>query len=251
MKKNEVAFITGGGQGIGKGIALAFLKKDIAVVIADSDEKAGEETVKEFSAIGEIDFVHTDVSNEKSVMHAIKFIQDKHSQLNYLINNAGIMIRKSIEKLSLDEWNHVLGVNLTGAFLCAKYAAPLLRKQKGSIVNIASTRAFMSEPDTESYSASKGGIFALTHALAISLGSDVRVNSISPGWIEVAEWKKSSERHEAKHSKADCEQHPVGRVGKPEDIASLVMYLISEEAGFITGSNFMVDGGMTKKMIYV
>ena len=153
--------------------------------------------------------------------------------------------------MSLAEWNRVLAINLTGTFLCAKYSAPHLAKTKGSIVNIASTRALMSEPDTETYSASKGGVVALTHSLALSLGPDVRVNCISPGWIEVSGWKKRRARRAAKLSEMDHKQHPAGRVGRPEDIASLVAYLISPEAGFITGANFIVDGGMTRKMIYV
>lgn len=148
------------------------------------------------------------------------------------------MIRKPVETLEIDDWNRVIGTNLTGAFLCAKHCAAHLRKSRGSIVNMCSTRGFMSEPDTESYSASKGGIFALTHSLAISLGPDIRVNCVSPGWIDVSSWQ-------------DHLQHPVGRVGKPEDIASIVMYLSFRNAEFITGQNFTVDGGVTRKMIYL
>jgi len=155
-----------------------------------------------------------------------------------------------MKDLSLAEWNQVIGTNLTGSFLLAKHCGDHLQRNNGRIVNIASTRALMSEPDTEAYAASKGGIVALTHALALSLGPQVTVNCISPGWIETCEWKKQSARHTAKHSDADKAQHPVGRVGKPEDIASLVAYLVSPEASFITGANFVVDGGMTRKMIY-
>jgi len=125
-----------------------------------------------------------------------------------------------------------------------------LQRTKGAIVNIASTRAIQSEPNTEAYSASKGGILALTHSLAMSLGPDIRVNCISPGWIDVSEWKKSQQAKKPHLTKMDHAQHPAGRVGKPEDIAALVAFLISDEAGFITGQNFVVDGGMTKKMIY-
>jgi hypothetical protein len=142
-------------------------------------------------------------------------------------------------------------VNLTAAFLFSKHSAALLRKSRGAIVNIASTRALMSEPNTEAYSASKGGIAALTHALALSLGPEVRVNCVSPGWIDVREWRKRSRREKAKLSAADHLQHPAGRVGGPEDIASLVSFLVSPEAGFITGANIVADGGMTRKMIYV
>jgi NAD(P)-dependent dehydrogenase (short-subunit alcohol dehydrogenase family) len=126
-----------------------------------------------------------------------------------------------------------------------------LRRSRGTIVNIASTRALMSEPDTESYSASKGGLVALTHALAVSLGSDVRVNCISPGWIDVSSRQKRSRRQAEILSEADHAQHPVGRVGRVEDVAAMAVFLASAESGFVTGQNFVVDGGMTRKMIYV
>ena len=128
---------------------------------------------------------------------------------------------------------------------------PGLRRRKGAIVNIASTRAVMSEPNSEPYAAAKGGLLALTHALAISLGPDVRVNAVLPGWIETGPWQKASEREEKpEHRDVDREQHPVGRIGRPEDIAAAVAYLASDAAGFITGQHFAVDGGMTVKMIY-
>ena len=134
--------------------------------------------------------------------------------------------------------------------MCSKYCVPFM-KPGSSIINISSTRAFMSEPETEAYSASKGGIAALTHSMAVSLSKkNIRVNSISPGWIDVSGWKKGS-RKEDILTKADHEQHPAGRVGKPEDIAAACFYLTGEEAGFVTGTNLNVDGGMTVKMIYV
>jgi len=247
----KVAIVTGGGQGIGKAIAKKFLENHISVVIAEIDESAGKETEEEYLSLGEIKFIKTDVSKEEQVKNMVEETVNTFGKINYLINNAGIGINKHISELTLEEWNRVLGVNLTGAFLCSKYAYPYLKKEKGVIINIASTRAFMSEPNTEAYSASKGGIYALTHALAISLGPDIRVNCISPGWIEVSEWKKKSLRKPAELTELDHKQHPAGRVGRPEDIASLVLYLISDEAGFITGANFIVDGGMTRKMIYL
>jgi NAD(P)-dependent dehydrogenase (short-subunit alcohol dehydrogenase family) len=173
--------------------------------------------------------------------------------LDVLVNNAGIAAPRGgpVAELALPDWNRVLAVNLTGAFLCAKHAAAHLRLNRGAIVNIASTRALMSEPGCEAYAASKGGIVALTHALALSLGPDVRVNCISPGWIETAEWKRADQRRAPRLSAADHAQHPCGRVGRPEDIAALVDFLASEESGFITGANFTADGGMTRRMIYV
>jgi NAD(P)-dependent dehydrogenase (short-subunit alcohol dehydrogenase family) len=144
----------------------------------------------------------------------------------------------------------MIATNLTGMFLTTKHAAAELRKGRGAIVNIASTRALQSEPNTEAYAASKGGIVALTHALAMSLGPAVRVNCISPGWIDVSEWKKPSQRKAAELRPEDHAQHPAGRVGTPLDIGKLALYLLSSDAGFITGQNFVVDGGMTRKMIY-
>jgi len=246
----KTAVVTGGAQGIGKAITKKLLEEGINVVIADIDPKAGNETEQEYKEIGEIKFVQTDVSNEEQVKNLISTTVDNFENIDILINNAGIFKFKPINELSFEEWNKIIGINLSGAFLCTKYAAPYLKNRYGSIINIASTRAFMSEPDTEAYSASKGGLFALTHSLAVSLGPKVRVNCISPGWIEVSEWKKSSIRSIYELTEEDHKQHPAGRVGKPEDISSLVFYLVSENAGFITGANFIVDGGMTRKMIY-
>lgn len=250
MDKGKVAIVSGGGQGIGKAVVKRLLEDGWRVVFAEMDEEAGRETLQEYYGLGDLVFIHADVSDETAVKAIIKETVQTFRHIDALINNAGIMIRKPVLKLSLKEWNRVIGVNLTGAFLCAKYAAPHLAKRKGSIINIASTRALMSEPNTEAYSATKGGIVALTHALALSLGPKVRVNCISPGWIETSEWQKKRNRKVARHSEIDNLQHPAGRVGKPEDISSLIAYLISDEAGFITGANFVVDGGMTRKMVY-
>jgi NAD(P)-dependent dehydrogenase (short-subunit alcohol dehydrogenase family) len=158
--------------------------------------------------------------------------------------SAGIARNKPLGKLALDEWRRVIDVNLTAAFLFARAAEMPLRAHKGAIVLIASSRALMSEANTEAYSASKGGLVALTHALAISLGPDVRVNCISPGWIMTGDYARLKRRDHA--------QHPAGRVGKPQDIAEMVTFLVeTERSGFVTGANFVVDGGMTRKMIYV
>jgi NAD(P)-dependent dehydrogenase (short-subunit alcohol dehydrogenase family) len=246
----KVVIVTGGAQGIGKAIARHFLELGMGVVITDPDNEALEETKRELGTLGTLVAVSDDVSSEPQVEHLIVCALQRFSRIDVLVNNAGIGINKPLEELSLDEWNRVLGVNLTGAFLLAKHAVPYLRKTKGSIINIASTRALQSEAHTEAYSASKGGLLALTHALAVSLGPDVRVNSVSPGWIEVRDRRKKKAREKVRHSIEDFIQHPVGRVGIPEDVAHLVAYLCSSQAGFITGQNFVVDGGMTRKMIY-
>ncbi len=247
----RVALITGGAQGIGKGITVNFLQQGASVMVADADAEAGKEIHGECKALGDIHFIRTDVTSEAEVNRAIQTVIKKFKRLDFLINNAGISVFKPLHKLSLAEWKHIIDVNLTSVFLFSKLAANFLKKSHGAIVNIASTRALMSEAGTEAYSATKGGIVALTHALAISLGPDIRVNCISPGWIEVGDMKKSSARKPVHHSKADNNQHPVGRVGVPADIAALAAYLVSAAASFITGQNFIVDGGMTKKMIYV
>jgi NAD(P)-dependent dehydrogenase (short-subunit alcohol dehydrogenase family) len=183
-----------------------------------------------------------DVSREASVRACVRAVLRRFGRLDALINNAGIAdpSGRPIEKLSLGEWNRKIGVNLTGVFLMTKHCTPHLRKAGGAIVNIASTRALQSEPDTEAYAAAKGGVVALTHALAMSLGPRVRVNCISPGWI--AKTGLSRKEHA---------QHPAGRAGRPEDIGEMIAFLISDAAGFITGQNFVVDGGMTRKMIYI
>jgi NAD(P)-dependent dehydrogenase (short-subunit alcohol dehydrogenase family) len=247
----KVAVITGGGQGIGKAIARAFLERSCSAVIADRDSEAGEEAAEELGRLGRTSFIPADVSSAHEVEELVRLTLERFGRLDVLVNNAGISINRPLELLSLEEWNRVLGVNLTGPFLCSRQAAPHLRQQGGCIINIASTRAFMSEADTEAYSASKGGIEALTHAMAVSLGPEVRVNCISPGWIETGNWKKRSQRRIPELSAEDHLQHPAGRVGQPEDVAHLAIFLASPEASFITGANFIVDGGMTRKMIYL
>lgn len=247
----KVAIITGGGQGIGKAIARRLLRDGQSVVVADVDREAGEETEKDLESLGKVKFIHADVAQERMVRDVVEQTMELLGRVDLVVNNAGIMVRKPITELSLDEWDKVISVNLTGAFLFAKHAAPFLRERRGSIVNMASTRAIMSERDTEAYSASKGGLLALTHALAVSLGPEIRVNCISPGWIDVSEWRKKSQRHKEDLTPEDHLQHPVGRVGRPEDIAAAVAFLASSEAAFVTGANFVVDGGMTRKMLYV
>lgn len=249
--RKRTAVVTGGAQGIGKAVAQRLLREDWGVMIADIDEEAGREAEQELLALGDAQFVRADVGAEDEVRHLIEQTRVAFDRLDGLVNNAGIGISKPVETLTLAEWNRVLATNLTAVFLCAKYAAAPLRATGGAIVNIASTRALQSEGNTEAYSASKGGIVALTHALAMSLAPAVRVNCVSPGWIDVSEWKKGARRKPSGITPREHEQQPVGRVGRPEDIAAMVAYLLSEQAAFVTGQNFVVDGGMTRKMIYV
>jgi NAD(P)-dependent dehydrogenase (short-subunit alcohol dehydrogenase family) len=226
----KTALVTGGARGIGRGTALLLAERGWRVAVADLERE------------GELPFVRCDVSREPSVRRCVAEVVRRFGRLDALVNNAGIADPAGgpVERLALKDWNRKLAVNLTGVFLMAKHCVPHLRRSAGAIVNIASTRALQSEPDTEAYAATKGGVVALTHALAMSLGPRVRVNSISPGWIA-----------NARLSRRDHAQHPVGRAGRPEDIGELIAFLISDRSGFITGQNFVVDGGMTRKMIYV
>jgi len=248
MKKHIV--ITGGAQGIGKVVGLFLVEKGYCVTILDNDREAIDE-MKADNSRPNLNIVVADVSVEADVNVALANSVSLFGGIYGLINNAMISVNKPIHELSLEEWNKVLAVNLTGPFLCVKYAETELRKNHGIIINMCSTRAIQSESNTEAYSASKGGLLAMTHALAVSLGPEVRVNAISPGWIDVSAIRKKSVAQQYRLSADDHRQHPVGRVGNAGDIASMVYFLLQPENDFITGQNFIVDGGMTKKMIYV
>ncbi len=234
-----VALVTGAARGIGRAIATRLAGDGWNLLLLDRDEDGVAEAARALGA--GVHALPVDLADEAAIEHAMAAARVHLHRLDALVCNAGIMIRKPLETLSADEFRHVLAVNLTSTFLLVKAAAPLLRQSRGAIVTIASTRARMSEPDTESYAASKGGLVALTHALAVSLGPEVRVNAISPGWIDV-----SGEPLRA----ADHEQHPAGRVGTADDVAALAAFLLGPDSGFVTGAEFVIDGGMTRKMIY-
>ncbi len=250
----KVIAITGGGAGIGRGIAWHFARLGYAVSIMDADRQAGKEALQVMVEVGvKALFTPGDVSKPADVTRWLAATRARLGVPNVLVNNAGIEIRKPVLKLSVAEFDKVIAVNLRGTFIASQAAARMMaaRKRGGAIINLASTRAFMSEAGTEGYTASKGGIVALTHGMAISLAEHrIRVHCISPGWIETSDWQKASKAKPPKHSKADKEQHPAGRVGTPEDVARACQYL-AEGADFMTGQNIVIDGGMTVKMIYV
>lgn len=250
--QGAVVLVTGGAQGIGKAIARAFAQAGAHLVIADIDEAAGLELLRDQAMEGRVRYVRCDVGIPQEVEALMETVTAQEGRLDVLVNNAGIMVSQPPGELSVEAWDRVLNVNLRGPFLCVKYGLPLLQKGRHpSVINIASTRALMSEPNTEAYSASKAGLLGLTHALAISLGPRIRVNAVVPGWIDVSAWKRSDLAHQEPLTEADHQQHPVGRVGRPQDIAAACLYLASEEASFITGQYLVADGGMTVKMIYV
>ena len=190
MSKNII--VTGGAQGIGKIVTQHLLKKGFSVSVFEIDSEAFAE-FREEETSEKLAFFSCDISLENEVKEAIKTSIATFGRIDGLVNNAAIARNKPVTELTLVDWQRVIEVNLTGPFLCAKHAAPHLKATNGSIINLCSTRAFQSEPNTEAYSASKGGVFALTHALAMSLGPEIRVNCISPGWIDVSGIRKKSE----------------------------------------------------------
>lgn len=252
--RDKIIIITGAGQGIGRSAAEAFAREGAVVVIAEMDREAGEEQAQRLHAQGHhtAQFVPCDVGEEGDIQTLVAAVVELHGRVDVLINNAGMNDVVPIQERSTARWDRVLNVCLRGPYLCARHALPHMPRGS-AIINIASTRAFMSEPDTESYSAAKGGLVSLTHSLAMSLGDNgIRVNCISPGWIDVSRHKKAGSSEPEELRAQDHQQHPVGRVGVPEDIAQTCLYLADgEKSGFITGQNFIIDGGMTKKMIYL
>ncbi|WP_029201669.1 SDR family NAD(P)-dependent oxidoreductase [Oribacterium sp. NK2B42] len=224
MDKCKVAVITGGAHGIGKAIADLFRADGVTVHIID--KTPGEWFVG-------------DIGDKETLERFAKHIIEQSGHVDYLINNA-LPIMKGIDECSYEDFQYALSVGVTAPFYLTKLLMPVL-SDRASIINISSSRDRMSQPQTESYTAAKGGIAALTHALAISLAGKARVNSISPGWIDTTDTEITG---------ADALQQPVGRVGKPEDIAEMVKFLCSDKAGFITGENICIDGGMTRQMIY-
>ena len=222
--KNKIAVVTGGAQGIGRCIAEEFQEAGATVCIID--KRKGEHFVG-------------DLADKRVLEEFAKEVIAQHGHVDFLVNNA-LPLMKGIAECSYEEFQYALSVGVTAPFYLAKLFAPHFA-EGASIVNISSSRDRMSQPQTESYTAAKGGIAALTHALAVSLAGKVRVNSISPGWIDTAY---------TVYEGPDAVQQPAGRVGNPLDIANMVLYLCSDKAGFITGENICIDGGMTRQMIY-
>ena len=222
--KNKIAVVTGGAQGIGRCIADEFRKAGATVCVIDKQPG---------------DWFVGDLADKQVLEQFAQEVIAKHGHMDYLVNNA-IPLMKGITECSYEEFQNALSVGVTAPFYLTKLFAPYFA-QGAAIVNISSSRDSMSQPQTESYTAAKGGIAALTHALAVSLAGKVRVNSISPGWIDTAH---------TVYEGPDAIQQPAGRVGNPLDIANMVLYLCSDKAGFITGENICIDGGMTRQMIY-
>lgn len=245
--QGKIAFITGGANGIGRGIVIAFCQGGADVIFCDVDENAGNLLCEELNAY-QCSFVKADVADKEGFISIVNDIIKKKGNIDILINNVGIGGFASILDTPIDDFDRILNINLRPVFITAKILAkhrsenPYLNSY-GRIINIASTRYLMSEPNSEAYAASKGGIVSLTHALAISLSEyNITVNCVSPGWIETGDYTQLKV--------TDHKQHPSGRVGVPQDIAQTCLFLCNPNSNFINGQNIIVDGGMTKKMIY-
>ncbi len=243
----RVALVTGAARGIGEGVARWLLEHGWRVALCDLADGRGAALAAGLGSNAM--FVAMDVADERQVAHGVAAVIERFGRLDALVCNAGVASPHSgpLQELSLEQWNQVLAINLSGPMLLAKHCAAHLGATGGAVVNMASTRASQSEPESEAYAASKGGLIALTHALAVSLGPSIRVNAVSPGWIDS---RDAAQRASEPLSVEDHAQHPVGRVGQVEDVAALVAWLLSPEAGFVTGQEFVTDGGMTRKMIY-
>nr|WP_028563920.1 SDR family oxidoreductase [Paenibacillus pinihumi] len=246
MKRTAV--ITGAAGGIGAALAEGYLRAGYQVSITDKDADRLEAVTQTLVLNYGKDQLYSavaDLSSETAITAFMDAAANRFNRMDVLINNAGFGITKSLFELNVEEWDSVLNTNLRGAFLCGREAAKRMKVQSegGSIVHIASTRALMSEVNTEAYAASKGGMVALTHAMAASLAPfKIRVNSVSPGWIET--------RHYDELREQDHNQHWSGRVGRSEDIVRACLYLTDVNNDFVNGTNLIVDGGMTHKMIY-
>lgn len=243
---DKICVVTGGANGIGRCIVERFAASYARIAFVDVDGEAGRRLA---GLLGpNVFFFEGDISQEQTQKDFAAFVLDSFGVVHFLINNACVSRKGILSGCGYGDFSHVLQLGLVAPYMLASLFMPAFGEQ-AAIVNIASTRAFMSQPDTESYSAAKGGVIALTHALAVSLAGKARVNAVSPGWIDTGSFR-GEERYYPNHPAADRLQHPAGRLGLPEDIAAMVMFLCGPEAGFVTGQNMTVDGGMTARMIY-
>ncbi|MGI5900003.1 MAG: SDR family oxidoreductase [Christensenellales bacterium] len=246
--EEKVCVITGGALGIGGCLARGFAAAGAKVAFIDINRAAGIENAGRISGLGgDAFFFHGDVGLEEDLTRFADFVTEKFGGVDILINNACLSRKGLLTGCGYDDFDYVLRVGVLAPYMLTKLFMPRFLPG-ASVLNISSTRAFMSQRDTESYSAAKGGISALTHAMAASLAGKVRVNAIAPGWIDTGAYQK--EGSVSRHSDADKAQHTSGRVGEPEDILRAAMFLCSKENSFINGQCLSVDGGMTKLMIY-
>lgn len=250
--KDAVAIVTGAAKGIGWGIATVFSKEGAKVVVVDWDEEAGKKTAADINAAGgDALFVKCDVSNEEQVKAMIQATLDKYGRIDILVNNAAIGVYKTITDATSEDWDHCLSVNLKGVFLCSRYAIPHMQALgKGVIINISSVHAYANVNGTSPYAASKGGVAALTRAMAMDYSPTIRVNAIAPGWVltPLIQGIFDSYDDPAEQQRIVEQRQVMKRIGRPEDIGHAAAFLASDEASFITGIQLFVDGGLTAQL---
>jgi NAD(P)-dependent dehydrogenase (short-subunit alcohol dehydrogenase family) len=249
--QNQIAIITGAGRGIGRGIAEVFAREGAKVVIATLKENEGQETLEAIRTKGgEAIVVQTDVSSEASVKVMVAKTLETYGQINTLVNNAGITLFKHLFEVTLEDWEHVIGVDLKGVFLCSKYAGAEMRERGGSIINISSNHAKAALPDADIYGAAKAGVNGMTRAMAISLGKyGIRVNAIMPGFTATPHYQQWMNSLEGNNLEEEIKfLHATGNVTTPEDIGKLAVYLASDDSKNMTGAELALDGGMLAKL---
>ena len=247
LLKGKVAVITGGGQGIGLGISQSFLAAGATVIILQRSPLPAE-----LADMPQVNWIKTNLSNSQSFVEIASQLNDQYGKIDALVNNAGVMFERSLDDMTLDEWEQMISVNLTAPVFLTKHLLPLMRaNQGGSIVNIGSIEGLAANPEHTAYCASKGGVHAMTKAMAIDLGKDrIRCNAIAPGWIKSA---LSDDYINAQQDPAAAweglyQMHPVGDIGKPTDVGNLAVYLSSDGASFMTGQVIVLDGGRISKI---
>jgi len=246
--EGRVSIITGSASGIGRASAMEFAKEGAQVVVADINLAGAQETVKQIEAAGGVALaVKTDVADSESVQALVEQTLRSFGRINVLFNNAAIQVNKTVEDTTVEEWTREISINLGGVFLCSKFALPHLRKTKGCIVNMASVNGFFVEPRCAGYCATKGGIIALTKAMAIDHGKEgIRVNCICPGYIDAGlAWGYFEvQPNPAEARQAAGKLHALWRIGQPEEVARVAVFLASEDASFMTGAAVEVSGGI-------
>lgn len=246
--RNKIAVITGGALGIGQTLVTEFVRAGAKVAVIDYNAAAGERLAEQvLNSGGEMLFYPGDVGKQADLEGFVAAIVERYGAVDYLINNAMLSCGGILSDCSYEDFTRTLQVGVTAPYYLTKLLLPHFRSN-AAIVNLSSTRAFQSQADTESYTAAKGGITALTHGLAVSLAGRVRVNSVAPGWIDTG--STYDENYIPEHTASDLNQHPVKRIGEPLDIVRMIMFLCDEENSFINGQNITVDGGMSIRMIY-
>ncbi len=247
--EGKSVLVTGGGSGIGLATALAFAREGARVMVGDISAERGRRAASQVRALGaEARFLRADVAKESDARRLVEGTVEAFGRLDVLFNNAGILIEAPVHEMSEKDWDRILGVNLKGAFLVAKHAVrAMLRQGGGAIVNTASVNALVGDPEEAAYCASKGGVAMLTKSMALAYAKDgIRVNAVCPGWVETRMFRQEAAIRGAsleEYLARAAEEHPIGRVGRPDEIANVVLYLASEDASFVTGALAVADGG--------